>query len=67
LAAHGSFVEQILGDGREVVATDPLAVKIRAEDGRRVEGVDITPFINNLPFGVYPPPSCNACVRVDVS
>jgi predicted ABC-class ATPase len=29
--------------------TDPTAVKIRAEDGRRVEGVDIRPFINNLP------------------
>jgi predicted ABC-class ATPase len=29
--------------------TDPTAVKIRAEDGRRVAGVDIRPFINNLP------------------
>ena len=37
------------GDGRELVVTDPTAVKIRAEDGRRVEGVDIRPFINNLP------------------
>jgi predicted ABC-class ATPase len=37
------------GDGRERVVTDPGAVKIRAEDGRRVEGVDIRPFINNLP------------------
>ena len=27
------------------------AVKIRAEEGRRVEKVDISPFINNLPFG----------------
>ena len=36
-------------DGRELVVTDPTAVKIRAEDGRRVEGVDIRPFINNLP------------------
>jgi predicted ABC-class ATPase len=26
-------------------------VKIRAEDGRRVEHVNISPFINNLPFG----------------
>lgn len=39
----------IPGDGRELVVTDPTAVKIRAEDGRRVEGVDIRPFINNLP------------------
>ncbi|MCB0165090.1 MAG: ATPase [Anaerolineae bacterium] len=39
----------IPGDGRELVVTDPTAVKIRAEDGRQVEGVDIRPFINHLP------------------
>lgn len=39
----------IPGDGRELVVADPTAVKIRAEDGRRVEGVDIRPFISNLP------------------
>jgi predicted ABC-class ATPase len=39
------------GDGREFVVTDPAAVKIRAEDGRRIEKVDISPFINNLPLG----------------
>ncbi|HSM58030.1 MAG TPA: ABC-ATPase domain-containing protein [Candidatus Sulfomarinibacteraceae bacterium] len=39
------------GDGRERVVTDHTAVKIRAEDGRRVAGVDISPFIDNLPFG----------------
>ena len=41
----------IPGDGRERVVTDPGAVKIRAEDGRRVVGVDISPFISNLPQG----------------
>jgi predicted ABC-class ATPase len=41
----------IPGDGRELVVTDDTAVTIRAEDGRSVEGVDISPFINNLPFG----------------
>jgi predicted ABC-class ATPase len=41
----------IPGDGREYVVTCRDAVKIRAEDGRRVERVDISPFINNLPFG----------------
>lgn len=41
----------IPGDGREFVITHPAAVKIRAEDGRFVEKVDISPFINNLPFG----------------
>ena len=39
----------IAGDGREFVLTDPEAMKIRAEDGRRVEKVNISPFINNLP------------------
>lgn len=38
------------GDGREFVVTDPSAVKIRAEDGRRIEKVNISPFIKNLPF-----------------
>lgn len=38
-------------DGRELVVTDPTAVKIRAEDGRCVSGVDISPFISNLPGG----------------
>lgn len=39
------------GDGREWAITIKNAVKIRAEEGRRVEKVDISPFINNLPFG----------------
>ena len=39
------------GDGREYVVTNPSAVKIRAEDGRSVVGVNISPFINNLPQG----------------
>ncbi|NBD14850.1 MAG: ATPase [Cyanobacteria bacterium] len=38
-------------DGRELVVTNPAAVKIRAEDGRNVVGVDISPFINQLPQG----------------
>ncbi|MBF0471111.1 MAG: ABC-ATPase domain-containing protein [Gammaproteobacteria bacterium] len=42
----------IPGDGREQVVTDGAACKIRAEDGRAVSGVDITPFINNLPQGI---------------
>ncbi len=41
----------IPGDGRELVVTAPSALKIRAEDGRRIEKVDISPFISNLPFG----------------
>lgn len=41
----------IKGDGREFVITDDTAVKIRAEDGRSIEKVDISIFINNLPNG----------------
>jgi predicted ABC-class ATPase len=40
---------QIPGDGRELAVTNPNGVKIRAEDGRSVVGVDISPFINLLP------------------
>jgi predicted ABC-class ATPase len=39
------------GDGREYVVTSQDAVKIRAEDGRLVEQVDISPFITDLPHG----------------
>ncbi|MYL32547.1 ATPase [Pontibacillus yanchengensis] len=41
----------IKGDGREYVITDPDAVKVRAEDGRSVASVNISPFINDLPHG----------------
>ncbi len=40
----------IPGDGREWVVTDRGAVKVRSEDGRYVEGVDISPFIRDLPM-----------------
>jgi len=39
------------GDGRELVATVPDAVKVRAADGRAATGVDLTPFISHLPAG----------------
>lgn len=38
-------------DGRERVVTDPTAMKVQAEDGRAVAGVDISPFIGTLPGG----------------
>lgn len=50
-AVERGVYNHIPGDGREFVVTDPDAVKIRAEDGRRVAGVDISAFINNLPQG----------------
>jgi len=39
------------GDGREWVVCAADCVKIRAEDGRRVAGVDIASFIRELPGG----------------
>lgn len=42
----------IPNDGRELVVTQPAAVKIRAEDGRSIASVDISPFINQLPQGL---------------
>lgn len=39
------------GDGRELVVTRPDAVKVRAEDGRSVSGVDISAMIGALPGG----------------
>ena len=39
----------IPGDGREYVVSNLNSVKIRAEDGRSIVGVDISPFINRLP------------------
>ncbi len=39
----------IQGDGREFVITDDSAWKLRAEDGRSISNVDISPFINHLP------------------
>jgi len=42
------------GDGREYCATVPDAVFVQAEEGRRVEGVNLTPFISALPTGEDP-------------
>ena len=41
----------IAGDGREFVITDDTAVKLRAEDGRRIKSTDISLFIRDLPNG----------------
>jgi predicted ABC-class ATPase len=50
-ALERGVYDHIEGDGREYVITDRNAVKVRAEDGRRVEKVNISPFITHLPFG----------------
>lgn len=46
---HGIY-NHIPGDGRERVVSIESAVTIRSEEGRSVQGVDLSPFINNLPF-----------------
>lgn len=53
-ALERGVYNHVPGDGRERVVADASAVKIRAEDGRPVEGVDIRPFISNLPGGGSP-------------
>ncbi|MCM1101938.1 MAG: ABC-ATPase domain-containing protein [Clostridium sp.] len=50
-AIQDGVYDHIGGDGRELVITDRGAVKLRAEDGRSITNVDISPFINHLPNG----------------
>jgi predicted ABC-class ATPase len=50
-AIEQGIYDHIPGDGREYVVSTRGSVKIRAEDGRNVQNVDISPFISNLPFG----------------
>lgn len=48
-ALQNGVYNHVAGDGREFVITDASALKLRAEDGRSITGVDISPFIKNLP------------------
>lgn len=50
-AIETGIYDHIPGDGRERVVTDGAALKVRAEDGRSIAGVDISPFIGSLPQG----------------
>ncbi|MFW6380305.1 MAG: ABC-ATPase domain-containing protein [Halorhodospira sp.] len=43
--------DHVPGDGRDGVVTVADAAKIRAEDGRAVHSVDLSPYIGELPFG----------------
>ncbi|WP_344132948.1 ABC-ATPase domain-containing protein [Saccharopolyspora halophila] len=43
--------DHVPGDGRELVVAREDTVKIRAEDGRRVHRVDVSPFVAHLPTG----------------
>ncbi|MDO4639559.1 MAG: ABC-ATPase domain-containing protein [Leptotrichia hongkongensis] len=48
-ALERGVYNHIAQDGRELIISESDAVKIRAEDGRNVEKVNISGFINNLP------------------
>ncbi len=50
-ALQRGVYDHVSGDGRELVATDPTATKVRAEDGRAIWDADISPFVRNLPSG----------------
>lgn len=47
---HGVF-PHIPGDGREWVVTRKGAQRVQSEDGRSVVGVDLRPFVHDLPLG----------------
>lgn len=48
-ALQNGVYNHISGDGRELVITEGSGVKLRAEDGRSIRNVDISPFIKDLP------------------
>jgi predicted ABC-class ATPase len=50
-ALQWGHLDHIPGDGREGVVSLPDTVKVKAEEGRRVEGVDISAFLRELPGG----------------
>ncbi|WP_087016403.1 ABC-ATPase domain-containing protein [Thaumasiovibrio subtropicus] len=50
-AIEDGIYDHLDGDGRHHVVTDHNAVKIRAEDGRCVHQLDLSPYINHLPQG----------------
>ena len=50
-AIERAVYPHVPGDGREWVVSERTLAKIRAEDGRRVEQVDISAFVSDLPQG----------------
>ncbi|SVA57637.1 uncharacterized protein METZ01_LOCUS110491, partial [marine metagenome] len=49
-AIQDAVYPHVAGDGRECIATQPTAVKIRAEDGRSVQPINVSGFMDNLPL-----------------
>lgn len=50
-ALERGVYNHIANDGGEYVITDDTALKLRAEDGRKITNTDISLFINHLPNG----------------
>lgn len=50
-ALERSIYDHIPGDGREGVVTLNDACKIKAEDGRSIHNLNLSNYINHLPFG----------------
>jgi len=50
-ALAAAVVPHVPGDGRELTAARGDSMGIRAEDGRAVSNVDLSPFLHDLPFG----------------
>ena len=50
-AIEQGVYNHVLEDGRQQVVSESRTVKLRAEDGRSVASVDISPVINQLPKG----------------
>lgn len=50
-ALSAGIYDHVEGDGRELVLTEPSAMKISAEDGRSIRHVNLSPFIKWIPGG----------------
>ncbi|MEV5510668.1 ABC-ATPase domain-containing protein [Streptomyces orinoci] len=50
-ALESGIHDHVPGDGRELAVSRPDTVKVRAEDGRRIERVDLHAFVDHLPTG----------------
>jgi predicted ABC-class ATPase len=50
-ALEQGVYDHVPGDGRELVVARADTAKVRAEDGRRVHRVDVSPFVSHLPTG----------------
>ncbi|MGR5178167.1 P-loop domain-containing protein [Vibrio parahaemolyticus] len=50
-ALERAIYDHIPGDGREGIVTESDACKIKAEDGRSIHNLNLSNYINHLPFG----------------